>query len=245
MFTYRHSANCHTLPEGQKNNALDGAEFQDRLEGREQIPSSRVEEKQSIECQRHANIVNARYIEVSTVNRPVSISVVSHRLQYDDDKGHDGLDQAELQGRLLTESQKSYRVGLTRQAIGAVQATRPYGLAPDLGHDVALAAQVLVAERQKVVNDESLVAVAYREEVDIVALVVEKEQRYPGVGRVNRYYEQYSDDPTLLRGIGVPPEVLVDLLAADEESGGHEHPGDVLGGLSLQEDGRHLGHVVG
>ena len=46
-------------------------------------------------------------------------------------------------------------VGLTDETAGAVHAAPLDRLASDLGHDVAFAAQVLVAQRQKVVDDES------------------------------------------------------------------------------------------
>jgi len=68
---------------------------------------------------------------------------------------------------------------MAAQTAGAVIPTRPYGFAADLAHDVALAAQVLVAEAEEVVDDESLVAVPECVKVNVVAVVVEKEQRQP------------------------------------------------------------------
>lgn len=76
------------------------------------------------------------------------------RLQEDDDERHQWLDQAELQRRLLAEAQESDRVGFARQAARTVQAGRFDRLAADLRHNVALAAQVLVAQRKEVVDYE-------------------------------------------------------------------------------------------
>ena len=60
-----------------------------------------------------------------------------------------------LQSGLFAEPEETDVVGLAHEAAGAVHAARLDGLAPDLGHDVALATQVLVAERQEVVDDKS------------------------------------------------------------------------------------------
>ena len=75
-------------------------------------------------------------------------------LQPDDDEGHDGLDHAELEGGLLAEAEEPDVVRPPGEAAGAVEAGGLDLLAPDLGHDVALAAEVLVAERQEVVDHE-------------------------------------------------------------------------------------------
>ena len=62
---------------------------------------------------------------------------------------------ADLKSGLFAEPEEADVVGLPHEAAGAVHAARLDGLAPDLGHDVALSAQVLVAERQEVVDDKS------------------------------------------------------------------------------------------
>jgi hypothetical protein len=59
-----------------------------------------------------------------------------------------------LQCGLFAEPQESDVVGLPGEAACAVHAARLDGLAAELGHDVALAAQVLVAERQEVVDHQ-------------------------------------------------------------------------------------------
>ena len=142
---------------------------------------------------------------------PVTVRVESLRLQDDGDEGHDGLDEAELQRGLLAEAQELDGVGAAGQAAGAVEPAGADGLAADLAHDVALAAQVLVAQGEEVVDDERLVAVAERVKVHVVAVVVEEEQRQPRGERVDRHDEQDPHDPPLLRWVRVEPQVLVDL----------------------------------
>lgn len=161
--------------------------------------------------------------------------VVPERLQKDDDERHQRLHQAELQRGLLAEPQKPDRVRLAGEAARAVQAGRLDRLATDLRHDVALAAEVLVAQRQEVVDHErcneqlvgdfktvlagspavaveiTLVAVPHGEEVHVDAFRVEEQQADPRVGGVDGHDEQYPDDPPLLLGVGVPSQVLVDL----------------------------------
>lgn len=222
-----------TLPERQENDALDGAELENRIERREQVLRGEVEQKQPVQRQTDADIVNASDVKIAAVRGPIPVPVVAKRLQEYNDERHERLDQAELQRRLLAESQKADGVGLARQAPRAVQAARSDGFASYLGHDVALAAQILVAQREKVVDDKGLVAVAHREEVHIVALVVEEEQGDPGVGSVDGHYEEYPDDPALLGRVGVPPQVLVDLLAADEEGCPDEGACDTCGGHGI------------
>jgi len=56
---------------------------------------------------------------------------------------------------LLAKPEEPDVVGATRQTTGSVKAARFDGLPPDFGHDVALAAQILVTQRQKVVDHKS------------------------------------------------------------------------------------------
>ena len=56
--------------------------------------------------------------------------------------------------RLFAESQEPDVVGVPCEAAGAVDPRRLDGLAADLGHDVAFTTQVLVAQRQKVIDDK-------------------------------------------------------------------------------------------
>ena len=55
---------------------------------------------------------------------------------------------------LLAKSEEPDVVGAAGQAAGAVHVAGLDGLAPDLHHDVTLAAQILVAQGQKIVNDD-------------------------------------------------------------------------------------------
>ena len=55
---------------------------------------------------------------------------------------------------LFAEPEEPDVVRLSHDTTGSVHATPLDRLAPDLGHDVAFAAQVLVAQRQEVVDDE-------------------------------------------------------------------------------------------
>ena len=75
-------------------------------------------------------------------------------LQPDNDEGHDGLDHAELEGGLLAEAEEADVVGAAGQTARPVETGGLDLLAADLGHDVALAAEVLVAERQEVIDHE-------------------------------------------------------------------------------------------
>ena len=114
---------------------------------------------------------------------------MTKRLQYNYDKRHNRLDQAKLQSRLFAKSQESNGVRLLDEAPRTVQTIRSYRLSPYFRHNVTLAAQIFVAERHKIIYYESLVTVANSEKVYIVTLAVEKQQRYPRVSSVDRYYE--------------------------------------------------------
>lgn len=140
-----------TLPEGQENHRLHRAELQHRIVRCQQITRRKVEQIQAVQGQRHRNIVHRCDVDVAVVVAPVAVVVVAQILQNDDDERHQRLDQAELQRRLLAEAQKTDGVGLAAQTASAVHARRLDRLPSDLRHDVALAAQILVAQRQKVV----------------------------------------------------------------------------------------------
>ena len=85
---------------------------------------------------------------------PVTVLVQPVALQPDDDEGHDGLDDAELERGLLAEAQEPDVVGVPGQAARAVHPAGLDGLAADLRHDVALPAEVLVAQSEEVVDHE-------------------------------------------------------------------------------------------
>ncbi len=97
-------------------------------------------------------------------------------VQDDGECGHEGLDHAELKGGLFTEAQEAYCVAFSGYATCQVEVAVLDRLASDLGHDIALAAQVFVAETEEAVDDKSLEAVAYAVEVDVVVVVLEEEQ---------------------------------------------------------------------
>ena len=96
-------------------------------------------------------------------------------LQENNDKGHEGLHQAELQRSLLAESQEANGVGLARQAICSIETAGAYGLAPYFRHDISFASQVLIAQGKEIVDDKGFITVPYREEVHIVAVIVEEQ----------------------------------------------------------------------
>ena len=76
-------------------------------------------------------------------------------LKPDDDERHDGFHDAKLQSRLFAETQKSNVVRVTGETARSVHAARLDGLASDLGHDIALTAEVFVAQGQEIVDDKS------------------------------------------------------------------------------------------
>ena len=129
-------------------------------------------------------------------------------MQHNNDKCHDALGDAELECSLLAESQEADVVGLasTQRASGPITLD---GLPPDLGHDVTLSPEILVAETQEVVDDERLVTVTDRIEVDVEVVMAEEQQANPGLESVNRDNEENPDNPSLLRGICVEPERMV------------------------------------
>ena len=61
---------------------------------------------------------------------------------------------ADLKSGLFAEPEEADVVRLADETARSVEAARHDRLAPDLGHDVALAAQVFVAQWQEVVDDE-------------------------------------------------------------------------------------------
>lgn len=79
---------------------------------------------------------------------------MSEGLQKDDDERHQRFHQTELQSGLLAEPEKADRVRLAAETARPVEAGRFDGLAADFGHDVALTAEVFVAQRQEIVDYE-------------------------------------------------------------------------------------------
>lgn len=57
-----------TLPKREENDRLDGAELEDRLEGSEELFSSKVEEIQSIQGQTDGDVVDDCGIQVAPIH---------------------------------------------------------------------------------------------------------------------------------------------------------------------------------
>lgn len=136
----------HTLPEGQEDDTLDSAELENRIEGSEQVSCSIIEEEESVQGKGDADVVDGRNINVTTIEGPVTISIMSESLKDYDDESHDGFDQTELQSCLFAESQEADCVGFPNQAAGPIKAAGTYRFASNLWHDVAFSSQVLVAQ---------------------------------------------------------------------------------------------------
>ena len=76
---------------------------------------------------------------------------MSENLQENYDECHQRFHQTELQCGLFAEAQESNRVGFARQTTRSVHTGRFNGFASNLGHDVALSAQIFVAKGQEIV----------------------------------------------------------------------------------------------
>ena len=111
-----------TLPEGEEDDALDGEELDDGVEGLEELPGAVVEEEEAVEGQGHGDVVDDGDVEVAPVDAPVPVPVLAEGLQDDGHESHHGLHEAELQGGLLTEPEEPDGVVLALEAAGAVQA---------------------------------------------------------------------------------------------------------------------------
>lgn len=82
----------------------------------------------------------------------------------------------------IVESPFSRTRGLeffTCQTARAVHAIRFDWLSTNFGHDVSLAAQIFVAQRQEIVYHEGFVAITDGEKVNVNAFRVEKQQTDP------------------------------------------------------------------
>ena len=126
-------------------------------------------------------------------------------LEDDHDQRHHWLDEAELQSSLLAEPQSSDVVAAAIETTSAVEVAGLDWSASDLRHDVTFTTEILVAETQEVVDDEGLVAVPHRVEVDIVVVVGEEEEGEPGGEGVEGDNEENPHDPSLFSRVGVEP----------------------------------------
>lgn len=80
-----------------------------------------------------------------------------------------------------------------------------------LGHDVSFAAQILVTQAEKAVDDERLEAISYRVKVDVVVVIVEEENAEPRIECVDWHNEQDSNYPLLLIFHIIVLQVQIDL----------------------------------
>lgn len=162
------------LPEREEDDGLDGEELEHGVERLEHLTGGTEEQEQPVERQTDGEVVHDRDVQVAAVGAPVAVMVVPCRLQEYNNEGADRLDETELQGGLLAEAQEANGVGGAGEAARAVDAGGAHGPASQLGHDVALASQVLVAQGQEAVDHERFIAVPDCEEVHVVGVSVEE-----------------------------------------------------------------------
>jgi len=203
------------LPEREEDDRLDGEELEDRVEGAQKVVGREVEQKQGVQGQGDAAVVDEGGVEVALGGRPVPVVVQVKCLEDDDNEGHERLDYAELQGALLAEPKKSNVVRLSRYPTCSVPAARPDLLSSYLWHNAAFSSEILVAQTEEVVDHKSLVAIPDSVEVDVVVVVAEEEKAEPGGQRVYRHNEQDPYDPSLFRRVGVVSEILEDLVSRE------------------------------
>lgn len=142
--SFKYSQN-HSLPKGEKDDRFDGEKLPNWIEGTQQISRSIVEQDESIERQRNADVVDHGDVEVARIGTPVTVTVLAKCLEDKRGKRHDRLDGAKLQSRLLAESKKANGIGLAGETAGSVPPAGTNWFASYLGHDVAFAAEVFIA----------------------------------------------------------------------------------------------------
>ena len=119
-------------------------------------------------------------------------------------------------------------VAVPCKAASTIEVARLNRLASNFRHDVALATKILVTQTQEVVDDKGFIAVADSIEVDIEIVVAEEEKTDPGLERVDRNDEEDPDNPSLLSGVGVVAEILVDLVTCYQDSSPGAGTGNTL-----------------
>ena len=120
-----------TLPKRQENHRFDCTELQDGFERRQKIPGGKIKQEQSIKGKRHGNVINNGDVNVASVWTPVSVAVMSERLQEYNHESHQGFNETKLQSRLFTEPEETDRVRFAVQTTGTIQATRTDRFAAD------------------------------------------------------------------------------------------------------------------
>lgn len=186
------------LPERKEDDRFNGEELQNRIERLQHLPGGSEEEEQTVECQAHGEIIDDRYVNVAAVGTPVAVVVMPESLQENDDESAKRLYEAELQGCLLAETEEADRVRCSCQATRAVDAGRAHRPPAQLRHYVPFAPEVLVAQGQEAIDHERFITIPDGEEVHVVRVSIEEEQRYPAVTAVYWDDKQDSHDPTLL-----------------------------------------------
>ena len=144
------------MPEGKENNCLDREELQGRVIRPQKLLGGRVEEEESKEGDRDADVVDEGGVEVTFSHIPPALMIFSPSLKNDDNYAEDRLEEAELESPLLAKPEEANVVTLPSQATCASDKTGPYILSPDLGHDVPFPAKVFVAQGEEVVDNKGL-----------------------------------------------------------------------------------------
>ena len=87
---------CFTLPKGEENDGLDGAELQDRIEWPQEVSGGVVEHVEGVQRKTDGDVVDESDVEVSLAAVPVAVFVGALGLQPDRHNRHHGLHHAEL-----------------------------------------------------------------------------------------------------------------------------------------------------
>jgi len=98
---------------------------------------------------------------------------------------------------------------------------------------MALAAKILVAQGQKIVNDNGFITVSDGVEVNVVRIAAEEQEAEPRLECIDGHDEENPDYPALLRPVCVAAKILIDLMARDEDGSPDAGPGDSLSGSVL------------
>ena len=101
--THLHYAQGNPLPEGKENNCLDREELQGRVIRPQKLLGGRVEEEESKEGDRDADVVDEGGVEVTFSHIPPALMIFSPSLKNDDNYAEDRLEEAELESPLLAK----------------------------------------------------------------------------------------------------------------------------------------------
>lgn len=113
------NSNEESLPERQEDDTLDSQELENRAIWAEKVASCCIKQEHSVEGERDRDVIDQRDVDVSLIEAPVAILVLSNCSQHQCDDSHDWFDEAELESCLLAESKELDRVLLAGQAAGA------------------------------------------------------------------------------------------------------------------------------